>query len=636
MFWTLIILTIIVVGLWSILSSPSEKNGGTIDGFISEEDPNRVVTENKVVNDPYKKNYLSAGKQVLILYGTEYGFSETVAKKLYDRISTLENFQPRVINMINYESIEFDKETVLLVLCSTTGDGVPPADARPFLNWISSNPVDFKHLSYSVLALGDSAYPHFCRAGISLDDQIKILGAKQIVERSLVDLEDWTVINNWFSNVIQHLEQLPIDIKDDYLDVQSIGNESSGPSRSLPYLSTMIEKRDVTNQSSSGQDDKEVIHCEFDLRGSGLTYISGDALGIYPLNNTSDVDEIFRIVGSNRASPSDVVVLPSNCYGPLPEGNKVPLKEALTKYYDIKKVQPELIKALSESCSSMTEREKASSLFSQGSSLKDNSTLNKYIEERELTDVFADFSSCTTKLVDLLKHVRLLQPRYYSISSSPTVSLGAKVSVTAAVVRYESLGKPRTGVCTTFLCDRLKIGENCAIFISKNPEFRLPTDPNTPIIMIGPGTGIAPFRAFLQERCNETVLDQTTSSKSQASLNVLYFGCRHPDIDYLYRDEFEKLEKENKITLRTAFSRYQGKKVYVQHLIKEDSSNIWSLLQSGAHIYVCGDASKMARDVHEALLEIFQQEGKLSKEEADKFMESLEKGKRYQRDVWVT
>jgi len=232
--------------------------------------------------------------------------------------------------------------------------------------------------------------------------------------------------------------------------------------------------------------------------------------------------------------------------------------------------------------------------------------------------------------------LRVLQPRYYSISSSPLASkTDPKVheqqpliaSVTAAVLRYRTLGRERTGVTTTFLADRIATNQSCPVFISRNPDFRLPEDGSKPIVMIGPGTGIAPFRAFVQERI-------ITQSQGR---NLLYFGCRRREQDYLYRSQLEEWAEQGHLRLRTAFSREQKHKVYVQHLMMEDADLLRELLEGGAHFYVCGDAKRMAGDVHATLLQILVQKGKCANQaDAEDYIRRMELQKRYQRDIWVT
>ena len=249
--------------------------------------------------------------------------------------------------------------------------------------------------------------------------------------------------------------------------------------------------------------------------------------------------------------------------------------------------------------------------------------MNDYLKGREVGDVLNDFSSIKVGVEEFLDTLGQFLPRYYSISSSPSVN-PRRVSITVAIVRYDLFGRGRVGVCSTYLADRVKVGDKIPIFVNNNPDFRLPSDPATPILMGGPGTGLAPFRAMLQERVKLNATGE----------NVLYFGCRHSSRDYLYKEELEQLASENKVTLHTAFSRDQKEKVYVQQRVRESAAQVWKVLEAGGHIYICGDAQYMAGDVHSALTDVVSDYGKISKEDATKYLEELENQKRYQRDVW--
>ena len=234
-----------------------------------------------------------------------------------------------------------------------------------------------------------------------------------------------------------------------------------------------------------------------------------------------------------------------------------------------------------------------------------------------------EFSSIKVEIEEFLVTLGQLLPRYYSISSSPSID-SRRVSITVAVVRYELYGRGRVGVCSTYLADRIKIGDKIPIFVHTNSNFRLPSNPATPILMVGPGTGLAPFRAMLQERS----LLKTTGE------HVLYFGCRHSKRDFLYKEELEQLVSEGRVTLHTAFSREQKEKVYVQQRVRESAAQVWQVIITGGHIYICGDAKNMAGDVHSALIDVVSQYGNFSEEEAIKYLKQLENEKRYQRDIW--
>eukprot|EP01137_Pigoraptor_chileana_P012408 Opistho-2@64785 len=625
--WMYAIMFVVLVYVALLLWPTPMNKAASLDNYIADPSSNAADAEQDDDDDEqelakYKRVFTTPGKQLVIVYGTEYGFSETIARRLYDAIEPLESegFQPRLVNLKNSAIVDFKKEQVILAVCSTTGDGVPPTDARDFFSAVTSGKIgNLSHASFSVLALGDKGYPHYCRAGRLLDEKLEALGARRFARRIDVDMEDFPAIDNWIAAVVAGIPSLGLDERIDYMDVGACADDS-GFSRTNPYWARIAVKRDLCGAG----EERQVVHVEFDLGDSGIEYTPGDSLGICPENNPAEVEVLLKAM---RCTGTETVTAPPGCYDPkIGRKEKMPLQNALRRFYDIKTVKPELIRNLIPMSRDRRESEKGRAILMEGQSVASNSVLRAYLYGREVADVLTDFSSAKPDISDVLTHLRLLQPRYYSISSAQSV-VGKRVSVTAAVVRYDSLGKARTGVCTTFLQDRRNISEECPVFIGKNPEFRLPTNGSLPIIMVGPGTGLAPFRAFLQER-------KITKARGD---NLLYFGCRDRNKDYLYRGELEALEKEKGVILRTAFSREAGqKKVYVQHLLKQDADLVWSLLQRGAHFYVCGDAKNMAGDVHETLLDIISAKKGTSRENAEAFMADLENNKRYQRDVWIT
>ncbi|XP_070571831.1 NADPH oxidoreductase A-like [Ptychodera flava] len=503
----------------------------------------------------------------------------------------------------------------MFIVISTSGDGVPPTDARAWYDSLARTTLKLFNLKFSVLALGDSNYPHFCRTGRIVDQRLEYLGASPIVQRSDVDMEDWSVISDWIEKVIAALATVAIETRIDYLSPRLPRNNDQHD-RNRPFMAKMIVKRNLTKMTSA--DDKQTIHCEFNLEGSGLSFTAGDALGIYPQNNPTEVQYLLEVL---HCTGEEVVDVPSWAY--LPKAVGLTLLVALMKYYDLKHVKPELVQALQEGASDTIKKKIGMDLLRDGLSKK-NAKLHKYLEEREVADVLLEMGGDSTlKIHKVLENLRGLQPRYYSISSSPVVDSNI-ACVTAAVVRYKTLGRQRTGVTTTFLEDRLSIEQTCPVFISQNPDFRLPSNKQLPIIMIGPGTGIAPFRAFIQERVHSNA----------TGANLLYFGCRHEHKDFLYANELEAWAAQGHLILRTAFSRDQNYKVYVQDVLREDAQIIWSYLQAGACLYVCGDAKHMAHDVHRALIDICQLH--MDQSEAVKYLTFLEENQRYQKDVWVT
>eukprot|EP01087_Luapelamoeba_hula_P014584 TRINITY_DN429_c0_g1_i1.p1 TRINITY_DN429_c0_g1~~TRINITY_DN429_c0_g1_i1.p1 ORF type:complete len:673 (+),score=162.12 TRINITY_DN429_c0_g1_i1:70-2088(+) len=666
----LLIVVVIAVGYVVLALQPQKvATGGGLDLFLGDVPPADAASREAAAAEELKRfgqvygPSSPPGRQVLVLYASEYGFSEEVARKLFDRIVERGEelqLQPRLVNMRDALSVvDLTKEEVVLSVCSTTGDGVPPNDAREFFEWIEAqNAGLLPSLHYSTLALGDSSYPYYCRAARTLHQRYEDLGATAFVNRVDVDQEDWPVIDKWMNQVFEKLPSLPLTVRQDYITQRpDVGKrQTEKHNRSKPYWAKVLVKRPLTVPLTSEQlarknydEDKEVLHLEFELgEDSELTYTSGDAIGIYPGNNPPEMITCVRAFAAgkplSRVKEMRVSV-PRGAYPQQDNAEVNTLGDALRYYYDLKHVRPELLVFLQKSLDRLAagqgsktpefaakERAELKALLADGVSAKENAALRAYIREREVADVLEQFGAPYLSAIDpatavpeILANMRMLQPRYYSIASSPTVDKRV-AAVTAAVVRYATLNKDRTGVCTTFLADRTDIGKQVPVFISKNHDFRLPADTSRSIVMIGPGTGIAPFRGFLQER----VLSEATGT------NLFYFGCRKKDLDYLYKDELETWEKDGKVQLRTAFSREQAEKVYVQHRLLEDAANIWRLMEEGAHFYVCGDAGRMANDVHNALLSVIQSEGGKDHAQALAYMAALEKQKRYQRDVWVT
>eukprot|EP00741_Cyanophora_paradoxa_P008545 tig00001339_g8270.t1 len=572
------------------------------------------------------------GRAVLVFYGTEYGASKEIAFKLGDRLNEEGVYKARVINLIDHKAIDFSQEQAVMIVCSTAGDGVPPTEAKPFFEALEESSVVIPAgLPYSVLALGDSNYPHFCRCGRTIDAMMAERGAVRFFEKKDVDQEDWGVINSWIAGVHRALKGLKIEVRDEYLaGLESIAGKEGGEgsySRSKPFMAPVAVKRTITKVEAKG--DSDVMHIEFDLSGSEIKYVPGDALGVCPSNNPKTVAAILKRCGW---SGKEKVAAPA--WYPKEEGEtEMPLKDALAHCYDLKTVRGELLRTLVDEWlpAGSPQGEKARGLLAGGLG-RDNGALAGYLEPREVLDVLEEHPAAAPAPAALLKALKQLLPRYYSISSSPLHN-AERVSITAGVVRYETLGKGREGVCTTFLSDRVAVGAKVPIFISPNKDFRLPADLATPIIMIGPGTGLAPFRSFLQHR---ELAAKEAGAAMEAAANVLFFGCRHEAKDFLYRDELTKLADGKKLRLHTAFSRDQAAKVYVQQRLREAGPAVWQAIAAGGHVYVCGDAKHMAADVHAALLEVAADQGGLgSLQAAQALFDDLVKQHRYQRDVWA-
>mmetsp|Transcript_950 Transcript_950/g.2403 ORF Transcript_950/g.2403 Transcript_950/m.2403 type:complete len:600 (+) Transcript_950:365-2164(+) len=531
-------------------------------------------------------------QSVLVMYATEYGFSKEVARKVAEVLAErMPDVAPRIINATHYSFIDLSKEQVCLLCCSTTGDGVIPTDSKEFYDAMSTGlDGSAPNLKFSVCALGDRGYPHFCRGGQLFQSVLEsYTGSKPFVEMKEIDQEDWEEIDEWVEQVAGEVETMSLEECDsDYLEeaIKEGLHDSGDANYSLanPLHAPLKSKRPLTRVESG--EDKETIHIEFDLSGSGLKYTCGDALGIIASNCP---DEVNALIEALKCDPQTLVKAPGNDL-------YLPFEELALKYLDLKAVKPDFVAAVLGAITSEDDRAHAKEIFGESTvsgdvhHLKANPAFHSFASSRFMVDVLNSFPSAKVTAKTVVEHARALIPRFYSISSSPIRDENV-VSIAAAVVRYELFGVPRSGVATTYLADRVDELDLVKLYIQKNNSFRLPTDDEKPIIMMGAGTGVAPYVAFLQDR-------EIRRATGEA---VLFFGCRHEDKDFLYKTELERWADEGSVELYTAFSRDTEKKVYIQHRMEEHSDRVWKLIDSGAHLYVCGDANQMAGDVHKAL-----------------------------------
>ncbi len=367
-----------------------------------------------------------------------------------------------------------------------------------------------------------------------------------------------------------------------------------------PFPATVRGVRQVTRPGSA----KETIHIDYSLEGSGLQYVTGDALGVLPQNDPELVDALIAALHLDAAAPV-----------PTPDGATAPLREALIACYDITGLK----KGTLTKWNAVANSEKLAAILADKEALKD------FIWGRDLLDL-AQSDEMKASFADAAAFVSILPkltPRLYSIASSPDAVPG-QVSLCVGAVRYTSEGRARKGVCSTFMADRVKPGDKVKVFVHSNKNFRLPENGDTPIIMVGPGTGIAPFRAFWQQR---------VADKANGSM-WLFFGNPYKATDACYEDELEPLVASGKLKLSVAWSRDQSYKIYVQNLMEQDGETIWNWLEKGAAFYMCGDANRMAKDVEKALLGIIARYGNRSEEEAAAYLAEMKAAKRYQKDVY--
>ncbi len=532
---------------------------------------------------------------VTILVGSQTGNAEGCAKKMAKELNG-GRFETEVVDMGQYDSGRLAGEKNLLIITSTYGDGEPPDNAADLYEFIHSDKApEMKGVRYSVLSLGDTEYPDFCKCGIDFDNRLEALGAERFYERVDCDVDYDEPFAAWRKGIVEslggaQLATTPAAVEE---EVVPYGKKNPFPS---PILRNY-------NLNGAGAE-KETHHVELSLEGSGMEYVVGDALGVCPVNPEEQVDEILNSLPFN-----------TNEEVPLPGGGEASLREALTTSYDIRSLTPKLLQAWQERSGSPFLRSVVET--------QDRKVMNEFCWGRELIDLVTEYPADFSDGEEFLTVLKKLQPRLYSISSSPNAHPG-EVHLTIAIVRYHSHGRQRGGVCSTFLADRSE-GLQPGSFVHHNKAFRLVEDDNAPIIMVGPGTGVAPFRAFLEER----------RVRGATGKNWLLFGNPYRKTDFLYEEEFIQMQKEGVLSrLDLAFSRDQEQKIYVQHRMEEEGALMWEWLEGGACFYVCGDASRMAKDVDASLHRVVEKHGGKSEDEARDYVKAMKKERRYQRDVY--
>jgi sulfite reductase (NADPH) flavoprotein alpha-component len=540
---------------------------------------------------------------LLIGYGSQTGTAEQIAKRIAKE-STQHGFAAQIkeLNAITPEMLSATQR--FLIITSTWGDGEPPDNAAEFFKSLhAENAPRFESLTYSVLALGDKNYSEFCGAGRKFDERLTTLGAKPILPRTDCDVDYEASANKWITDVWTALAGASVT-STPVIEIATAPSQSEAKpkfSRTNPYPARLVTNRLLNGAGSA----KETRHIEISLEGSDLQYEVGDALGIVPRNCSDYVAELIRIGGWN---PSETVA--------LPDDKTATLEEALISRLDLRKPTSALLDAVAktEGC------ERFIDLLTP----ERKTLLQEYLAAREVIDLLYEFPHFRPGAAEFVKLLGKIQPRLYSISSSLR-AFPNQVHLTVGIVRYETNGRARKGLCSTFLADRVVPSAGTVpVFVQPSHGFKLPKDPATAIIMVGPGTGIAPFRAFLHER-------KATAAPGK---NWLFFGDQQSTCDFLYRDELDSLKKDGFLArLDTAFSRDQKEKIYVQNRMLENAAELFSWLENGAHFYVCGDAKRMAKDVDTALHKIIEHAGRTPDQSAE-YISKLKSEKRYQRDVY--
>ncbi|MGR8931699.1 MAG: sulfite reductase subunit alpha [Gammaproteobacteria bacterium] len=533
-----------------------------------------------------------------ILFGSQTGNSESLA---HDAAASAKSHGliPLVKGMDEVEIDQLPSMEYLLIITSTYGEGAMPDNAE--MLWEAATSADAPRMDnskYSVLALGDTSYDLFCQAGIDWDNRLQELGATRLFERVECDVDFETPAEKWISEVIPLMAEGAETVS--IIDSETPATAKSAYNRKNPFPAKMLVNRLLTAADSS----KETRHYEISIAGSKLSYEAGDAMCVVPTNCPELVADILKVLG---CSGDEEVPL---------NGGLMPLAEILRTQFEIKLPGKELLEEIADRSGD----QELNALLHNG----DKDKLNDYLWGRDILDLLLQFPGMEFSAAEFLSLLKPLQHRAYSISSSSKKHADS-VHLCVASVRYDAHGRQHKGVCSTYLADLVTEDTDVRIFFTPNNNFRVPSDDSLPMIMVGPGTGIAPFRAFLQER----------EARNAAGKNWLFFGDRNAATDFIYRDEIEAMRDSGLLTrLDLAFSRDQAEKIYVQDRMMENGAELYAWLEDGGYFFVCGDAYRMAKDVDQALLEVVRIHGNKSTDEAAEYVNQLKKDKRYVRDVY--
>jgi len=543
----------------------------------------------------------AASAKVTILYGSMAGNSKRVAVKTGEA-ARMAGLEAEVMDMNEYPLRRLSAEKILLIVVSTYGEGEPPISAETLYEHLySSRAPQLKELQFAVLSLGDKSYAHFCKTGIDFDTQLEKLGATRMVQRVDCDTDFKDLSLAWTNDVIAHIQRISgtIQLPDSGLSDSAAVPKPDVPAydRHHPYRAAIIAKVLLNGRGSP----KETWHIELSLEGSGIQYEPGDSLGVFFYNPPSLVQDILLAI--NLGGDNPVIV----------NNTPMSLRKALTEKLELTLLPRDVLQALAH--------KKDFPALSE--ILADTEKLRNYLYGLDLLDLLSEYH-LAWKAQNLVEILRPLQPRLYSISSSQQY-VPNEVHITVAALRYHNRNRSKKGAASTYLADLIDINDEVDIFIEKNEYFKLPTEDTRDIIMIGPGTGIAPFRAFMQER-------ELREAKGK---NWLFFGNPHFTTDFLYQTEWQRMVKIGMLQkIDLAFSRDTPEKVYVQDRLRSQAKEFCKWLDGGAALYVCGDKNNMARDVQNAIEEVIAGEKDYSREEASNYVKNLKRSRRYIEDIY--
>ena len=536
---------------------------------------------------------------ITLISASQTGNARRVAEALRDDLIAAK-LNVTLINAGDYKFKQIANEKLLIVVASTQGEGEPAEEAVALHKFLFSKKAPkLDNTAFAVFGLGDTSYEFFCQSGKDFDAKLAELGGERLLDRVDADVEYQAAAAQWRARLVDVLKARAPAVPSVQVAASGAVNEvhTSPYTKEAPLTASLAVNQKITGRNS----EKDVRHIEIDLGDSGLRYQPGDALGVWYQNDPELVKELVELLWLKGDEPVTV------------EGKTLSLAEALQWHFELTVNTGNIV----ENYATLTRSETLLPLVG------DKAQLQHYAATTPIVDMvrFSPAQLDAQALVDLL---RPLTPRLYSIASSQA-EVESEVHVTVGVVRYEIEGRARAGGASSFLADRVEEEGEVRVFIEHNDNFRLPSNPQTPVIMIGPGTGIAPFRAFMQQR----------AADGAEGKNWLFFGNPHFTEDFLYQVEWQRYVKEGVLSrIDLAWSRDQKEKVYVQDKLRQQGAELWRWINDGAHIYVCGDANRMAKDVEQALLEVIAEFGGMDIEAADEFLSELRIERRYQRDVY--
>ncbi|WP_220719031.1 assimilatory sulfite reductase (NADPH) flavoprotein subunit [Agarivorans litoreus] len=538
-----------------------------------------------------------AGK-LTILYASQTGNAKGVAEELH-AAAQAQDINAEVINVADYKAKSLKNETHLLIVASTNGEGEPPDDAIEFHEFLASKKAPkLDNLKYSVLALGDSSYEFFCQTGKDFDERLAALGAERVCERVDCDVDYDKDAASWTEQALAEVKQtLSAEATGSVVNLPVNAPAASQYNKKNPYAAELSLSQKITGRDSA----KDVRHVEIDLADSGIQYQAGDALGVWFENDRELVAKIIARLGLEEDQTVSI------------DEQEFSLADALTEKLEITQTSGAFVEAWANWSGS----KKLQTVVA------DKDKLREYAANHQVIDVLLE-KKAKVAAQDFVDALRKITPRLYSIASAQA-EVEEEVHLTVGVVSYQQGDEQRLGGASGFLGARAKEGAQVKVFVEHNDNFRLPSNPDTPVIMVGPGTGIAPFRAFMQQR----------DASDASGKNWLFFGDQTFTQDFLYQTEWQGYLKSGLLTkLDVAFSRDQAEKIYVQDRLRENAEEVFQWLEEGAHLYICGDANRMAKDVHQALIDIIAEQGKQSPEQAEEYLKQLRSAKRYQKDVY--